>query len=203
MDWERMYRTWVIAGDALVTLLTVALAVIVVDRVGVAGQNHLIALGTVAAVLCALPASRAWSRRVLGAGTEEFSRVGRGLFLAAVLIALAGLLSGSLAVQPWVFVVVPVIALVTLPVRYLLRRWLHRVRRRGECLLPVMAAGDPATLQELIGRTRSESHVGWRVEAVAPPAVHATTVRSQVCRWSAGCTMSQRTSAEVAIAWSR
>jgi hypothetical protein len=127
----------------------------------------------------------------------------RGLFLAAVLIALAGLLSGSLAVQPWVFVVVPVIALVTLHLRYLLRRWLHRARRRGQCLLPLMVAGDPATLRELIERTRVESHVGWRVEAVCTSGDARITARSQACPWSGGCTISRDTSAGVAVGWSR
>ncbi|WP_245976123.1 sugar transferase [Amycolatopsis palatopharyngis] len=170
MEWERRYLACVIACDVLVTLLVVALAVVAIDELGGPVAIHqMIAFGTAVAVLSALPANRAWSLRVLGAGSEEFSRLGRGLFLAAVLIALVGLISGSLAVQPWVFVVVPVIAVVAFPLRYVLRRLLHGARRRGECLLPVMAAGAPDTLRELIERTRTESHVGWRVAAVCTP----------------------------------
>ncbi|SFB23046.1 exopolysaccharide biosynthesis polyprenyl glycosylphosphotransferase [Amycolatopsis marina] len=172
LAWERRYLASVITADVLVTLLVVALAVVFIEGLGgPVGVHQLIAFGTVLAVLAALPATRAWSLRVLGAGSEEFSRLGRGLFIAAVLIALAGLISGSLAVQAWVFVVVPVIALVAFPLRYLLRRLLHGARRRGECLLPVMAAGAPGTVRELIERTRTESHVGWRVEAVCTTEV--------------------------------
>jgi lipopolysaccharide/colanic/teichoic acid biosynthesis glycosyltransferase len=124
------------------------------------------AIGTVAAVLCALPASRAWSQRVLGEGAEEYRCLGRGLISAAVLVALGGVLFGALGVQVWVFIVVPSIPLLAFPQRYVLRRILHRQRRHGRCLLPVMAAGSPESVRDLINRTRAEPHVGWRVEAV-------------------------------------
>jgi exopolysaccharide biosynthesis polyprenyl glycosylphosphotransferase len=82
-------------------------------------------------------------------------------------VALAGLLFGALDVQPWVFVAVPVVGLISLPQRYLLRQFLHHARNKsGTCMLPVMAAGAPATVRDLIERTRADSHVGWRVEAV-------------------------------------
>src|SRR6266702_2818079 len=42
--------------------------------------------------------------------------------------------------RPWVFLVMPTIALLAMPFRYLLRRYLHRARREGRCLLPVVAA---------------------------------------------------------------
>jgi exopolysaccharide biosynthesis polyprenyl glycosylphosphotransferase len=102
---------------------------------------------------------------VLGEGAEEYRRLGRGLVTAAVLVALGGLLFGALDVQPWVFLVVPAIGAVALPQRYFLRQVLHRQRRHGRCLLPVMAAGSPETVADLIGRTRAEPYVGWRVEA--------------------------------------
>src|SRR3712207_8123076 len=45
-------------------------------------------------------------------------------------------------VRPWVFGVVPAVLLVAAPLRYLLRRGLHRRRRKGRCMLPVLAAGS-------------------------------------------------------------
>jgi exopolysaccharide biosynthesis polyprenyl glycosylphosphotransferase len=65
-----------------------------------------------------------------------------------------------------VFVVVPTVGVLALCQRYILRRMLHRARHRGQCMLPVMAAGAPDTVGELIERTRADAHVGWRVEAV-------------------------------------
>jgi exopolysaccharide biosynthesis polyprenyl glycosylphosphotransferase len=161
--WEAHYRVWVVGSDVFATLLVIAIAAAIIDKFA---PHDMHAIGTAAAVLCSLPASRAWSQRVLGEGAEEFRRLGRGLITAGVLVALGGLLFGALGVQAWVFFVVPAIALAAFPQRYVLRRILHRRRRHGRCLLPVMAAGSPETVRDLIGRTRLEPHVGWRVEAV-------------------------------------
>jgi hypothetical protein len=157
-------------------VLVIAVAAAVIDRFA---PHDMHAIGTAAAVLCALPASRAWSQRVLGEGAEEYRRLGRGLFSAAVLVALGGVFFGALGVQAWVFIVVPAIALIAFTQRYFLRRVLHRQRRQGKCLLPVMAAGSLETVRDLIDRTRLEPHVGWRVEA-ACTFTDADTARANV-----------------------
>jgi exopolysaccharide biosynthesis polyprenyl glycosylphosphotransferase len=163
--WERRYRAAVISGDILATVIVIAVAALVIFRIS--HQPYLLhASGTAATILCVLPISRAWSQHVLGEGAEEYRRLVRGLVAAAVLVALAGLLFGALDVQPWVFVVVPTVGVLALCQRYILRRMLHRARHRGQCMLPVMAAGAPDTVGELIERTRADAHVGWRVEAV-------------------------------------
>ncbi|HET6500240.1 MAG TPA: sugar transferase [Amycolatopsis sp.] len=163
--WERRYRALVIASDVLATLVVITAAAI-----GILRTTHqpyfLHASGTAATILCVLPMSRAWSLHVLGEGAQEYGRLIRGLAAAAILVALAGLLFGALDVQPWVFVVVPAVGILALVQRYLLRQLLHRARRGGECMLPVVAAGSPDTVRELIDRTRADAHVGWRVEAV-------------------------------------
>ncbi|GAA4547753.1 sugar transferase [Amycolatopsis samaneae] len=161
--WERRYWAWVVGSDVFAVALVIAVSAYIIDRVA---PHDMHAFGTAAAVLFSLPVSRAWSQRVLGEGAEEYRTLGRGLILAAVAVAFGGLLFGALEVQVWVFIVVPAIALVAFPQRYVLRQVLHRRRRHGRCLLPVMAAGSVDTLADLIERTRREAHVGWRVEAV-------------------------------------
>ncbi|MBK1788063.1 sugar transferase [Prauserella cavernicola] len=168
LAWERRYRVWVILADTLATALVVVAGALFIGDFQRFDEPHTI--GTAAAILCSLPASRAWNKHGLGEGAEEFRRVGRGLVIAAVLVALGGLLAGALEVKPWVFYVVPAVALVILPTRYALRRLVHRLRRQGQYLLPVMAAGHPDTVHDLIERTRAMSHVGWRVEAVCTPS---------------------------------
>ncbi|SFQ52244.1 exopolysaccharide biosynthesis polyprenyl glycosylphosphotransferase [Amycolatopsis arida] len=169
--WERRYRAVVVVTDVVATITVTGIAAALLP--GTSDQRVpplWLATGTALAVLAALPLARAWHQGPLGAGPEEFHRLGRGLVGAAVLVAFIGLLAGVLAVRPCVFVVLPALAAVLFPQRYLLRRLLHRARRRGRCLLPVLAAGDPTTLRDLIERTRQESHVGWRVEAVCTSA---------------------------------
>ena len=164
--WEGRYRAWVIGADVFATLLVISAAALLILRV--TGRPYFLhASGTALAILCALPFNRAWNQDVLGEGAEEFRRVGRSLVQAAVVVALAGLVFGALDVQPWVFLAVPLVGLIALPQRYVLRRILHRFRNsNGTCMLPVMAAGAPGSVRDLIERTRADAHVGWRVEAV-------------------------------------
>jgi exopolysaccharide biosynthesis polyprenyl glycosylphosphotransferase len=165
--WEPRYRRLVIFSDVIVAVCT---SLIVGGAISVSGAALFkdLALGvlTVAVVLCSLAAGRAWNPVVLGQGAEEYVRLGRGMFTAGVTLALAGLATGVVSTRPWVFIVIPATALLALLARYLLRQFLHRARLVGECLLPVVAAGSPDTVRDLIKRTRDNPHIGWQVAAV-------------------------------------
>ena len=165
--WEPRYRRYVITSDVLVTILT---SVGIGGLVSVDGaalfKDLTLGFLTVISVLCALAMNRAWHPTVLGQGAEEYVRLGRGMFSAAVALGLAGLATGVVSTRPWVFIVIPSTAVVGLGFRYLLRQVLHRARYEGECLLPVMAAGSIDTIRDLIKRTKDAPHVGWRVDAV-------------------------------------
>ncbi|WP_425840267.1 sugar transferase [Streptomyces fractus] len=174
-DWEQRYRRIVIISD------TVATAVVVATFGGFFGVRDaanwhekwkILAFGTELLVLAMLAVSRSWAPAVLGQGAEEFRRLGRSLFMTTVVLALGGIALTSRNIKLWIFVAVPTIALVTMIARYLLRLWLHRERKEGRCLRPVLAAGSPATVRDLISRTRKFPHLGWRVEAVCMPDGH-------------------------------
>ncbi len=126
----------------------------------------ILAFGTEILVLAALAMSRAWAPSVLGQGAEEFRRLGRSLFTAVVVLALGGIALTSRNIKLWIFVAIPAIGLLTMTARYLLRLRLHKQRQDGRCLRPVLAAGSPATVMDLINRARKFPHLGWRVEAV-------------------------------------
>ncbi|MGW3379130.1 sugar transferase [Streptomyces albogriseolus] len=168
-DWEHRYRRTVITSDTVATAVVVAG---IGNFFGVrdAADWHekwgILAFGTWLLVLGALAVSRSWSPTVLGQGAEEFRRLGRSLFMATVVLALGGIALTSRNIKLWIFVAVPAIALVTMTMRYLLRLWLHRQRKEGRCLRPVLAAGSPDTVRDLIARTRKYPHLGWRVDAV-------------------------------------
>jgi exopolysaccharide biosynthesis polyprenyl glycosylphosphotransferase len=167
--WERHYRWAVIGSDLLATGLALLIAATLLGRhVNVDGPYRLLisALVTVVVVCGSLMASRSWRGHVLGHGAEEFRRLGRALVTAAVILALVSLAVGDGNGRPWVFLVIPTIAVLAMPQRYLLRRYLHRARKDGRCMLPVLAAGSTETVHDLITRTRNMSHLGWRVEAV-------------------------------------
>ncbi|MGI5472272.1 sugar transferase [Streptomyces sp. CA-132043] len=168
-DWEQRYRRTVITSDTVAAGLVVA-AIGNFFGVRDAANWHekwgILAFGTELLVLGALAVSRSWAPAVLGQGAEEFRRLGRSLFTATVVLALGGIALTSRNIKLWIFVAIPAIALVTMTERYLLRLRLHKQRKRGLCLRPVLAAGSPDTVRDLITRTRKFPHLGWRVEAV-------------------------------------
>ncbi|MFF4040302.1 sugar transferase [Streptomyces sp. NPDC001816] len=169
IDWEQRYRRAVIISDTVATAFVVAA---IGDFFGArdAANWHekwgILAFGTELLVLGALAVSRAWAPAVLGQGAEEFRRLGRSLFTATVVLALGGIALTSRNIKLWIFVAIPAIALITMIERYVLRLWLHRQRKEGRCLRPVLAAGSTDTVRDLITRTRKFPHIGWRVEAV-------------------------------------
>jgi exopolysaccharide biosynthesis polyprenyl glycosylphosphotransferase len=167
LGWESRYRWAVIASDLLAMLLAVLLVggIVVGDHVGGVWSAVDLAGLTVLVVTAALALNRGWHPSVLGQGAEEFRRLGKGLAAAVVVLALGGLAGGMPGVRPWVFAVVPAIAVFAAALRYQLRRFLHRARRAGRCLLPVLVAGADDTVLDLITRTRGTPHLGWRVEA--------------------------------------
>jgi exopolysaccharide biosynthesis polyprenyl glycosylphosphotransferase len=167
LGWESRYRRAVIASDLLATTLAILVVggFIVVRRGAPLRPAVDLAVLTILVVTAALALNRGWHPSVLGQGAEEFRRLGKGLAAAVVLLALGGLAGGLRDMRPWVFAVVPAIAVFAVAQRYQLRRFLHRARRSGRCLLPVLVAGRADTVLDLIGRTRGAPHIGWRVEA--------------------------------------
>jgi exopolysaccharide biosynthesis polyprenyl glycosylphosphotransferase len=167
--WERHYRRAVIASDLVATATAVGVVGIMLGaRIGMVDRLARVipAVGTIIVVFGALAACRAWRSNVLGQGAEEFRRLGRGLLAGTLVLALIALATDDADGRPWVFLVMPAVALLAMPMRYLLRRALHHYRRDGRCLLPVLAAGSLDAVSDLIERTRRAPHLGWRVEAV-------------------------------------
>ncbi|PKV89768.1 sugar transferase [Streptomyces sp. TLI_146] len=169
IDWEQRYRRAVITSDTLATAFVVAGIGIFFGARDAANWHEkwrILAFGTELLVLGALAVSRAWAPAVLGQGAEEFRRLGRSLSTAAVVLSLGGIALASRNIKLWIFVAIPAIALITMTTRYLLRLWLHKQRKEGRCLRPVLAAGSPDTVRDLITRTRKFPHLGWRIDAV-------------------------------------
>ncbi|GAA3004391.1 sugar transferase [Actinokineospora diospyrosa] len=166
--WEPRYRTGVLLADLFSVLFGVlVVGGFVANRVDPASPlitpTGVVTFGVLVA---SLMVNRVWNLAILGQGAEEFRRLGRAFVAASVVLALGGLLFDITQIRPWVFIVVPATALLVFPMRYVLRQFLHRARREGRCLLPVMAAGNVETIRDLITRTRGATHLGWRVAAV-------------------------------------
>ena len=168
--WESQYWTAVVVSDLLVLGVITLLSVTLTASPLVAPHNTVVtAVMTALTVVAGLAVSRAWEPRVLGQGAEEFRRLGRGVIGAGVAMALAALALNAPYLRSWVFGAVPAVLLFAAPLRYVLRRVLHRQRNNGRCMLPVLAAGSVEEIADLVGRTEREQHNGWRIEAACTP----------------------------------
>jgi exopolysaccharide biosynthesis polyprenyl glycosylphosphotransferase len=168
--WEPHYvRSVVLADVVVIAIVSVFGAIFTAARHPHTDLPYTLTAVTDLALLGALAVSRAWELRILGQGAEEFRRLGRGVAGAGIVIALAGLALEKPEVRPWVFGVVPLVLVLGALTRYSLRRVLHRYRRKGRCMLPVLVAGRVDEVADLIERTRREEYNGWKIEAACTP----------------------------------
>lgn len=170
--WETRYMAAAITLDCL----AIAISVFVGYELGLGSHvpefgDVSPGVGIVAGTLtvCALIVTRAWDPRVLGHGSEEFSRLIRAVVTSAVTLGLLGLALEALAPRPWVFGLMPMAGALAAGGRLLLRLRLHRLRDRGRCAYPVLVVGDIESVTDLIGRTRRDSRRGWVVSGVCTP----------------------------------
>ncbi|SDN56406.1 exopolysaccharide biosynthesis polyprenyl glycosylphosphotransferase [Allokutzneria albata] len=173
LGWEQRYQRSVIVSDICAIVATTTLVAVGAAVSGSAAYSPrwagVLAGGAGAVAVVMLSLCRAWDVRVLGQGPEEFRRVGRAAVIAMLALSVIALAVRLDELRPWVFVGMPALAVTAVSQRYLLRKVLHARRREGSCLLPVLAAGTVEAVHDLIRRTRSDSHIGWRVEAVCTP----------------------------------
>jgi len=129
------------------------------------------ALGIVVSALTfvCLFITRVWDPRMLGQGSEEFSRLMRAFITSAVLLGLLGLGLQLPAVRPWVFGLLPLAGALSLTGRFALRKWLHRNRSRGRFIHSMLAIGTTESIEDLIRRTRRDQYNGWHVSGACTP----------------------------------
>jgi len=166
--WEWRYKTAAVVSDSgvvLVGALVGGLLGLGNGSTGVWTSWYLAAAVALVTLGCAA-VSGTWDIRVLGQGSEEYSRVLRAVVTSTVVVGLIGLALELNAVRPWVFAVIPAIGVATGLVRYGLRRGVHRRRAQGRCMRTVLAVGSARSVAELIRRTRRAPHAGWTVTGV-------------------------------------
>jgi exopolysaccharide biosynthesis polyprenyl glycosylphosphotransferase len=104
--------------------------------------------------------------RFLGTGADEFRRVlNAGLSLTGGLALISYAVNNELS-RAYLIISMQVIVVLDLMVRYALRRRLHYLRLRGECMSTVVAVGHETAVGQLIKELRREPHHGLQVVAV-------------------------------------
>jgi exopolysaccharide biosynthesis polyprenyl glycosylphosphotransferase len=171
--WEARYRRILVLADLTVGLAAGALAFAV--RFGGEGvttynQVYLPVSGLFPVVFVAvLAANRAYERRHLYVGTDEYQRVLRaGLWLIAGAAVSSYALEIPLA-RGWLVVVLPMATLTSLVARFAIRKGLHRARERGEQLRRVVVVGHELAVLDLTARLGRERYHGLEVVGACVP----------------------------------
>jgi exopolysaccharide biosynthesis polyprenyl glycosylphosphotransferase len=107
----------------------------------------------------------AYEKRFLGTGSDEFRRVlNAGLSLTGALALISYMVNNELS-RIYLLVSMQVVVVLDLVVRYALRKRLHWLRKQGQCMTTVVAAGHEPAVRQLISELRREPHHGLQVVA--------------------------------------
>jgi exopolysaccharide biosynthesis polyprenyl glycosylphosphotransferase len=166
-------RTPVLVVDLVVIGVVTATAAATRTSVGTPlwGVGDAVACAVLVALLVAvaLPLFGCWDERELGRGREEYARLVRALASAVVVAALLALAVKESTLRPWVFVVLPLLAVALLAARWVRRAWTRRARRHGRRLNRVLVAGGRHDAGRLVARARRVPEHGWLVVGACVP----------------------------------
>ncbi len=171
-SWYVKYRRLLICGDAAVLGVAVFVTFALLFTVGqsVAGAQFL-TYGWLAPVLVGawaftLGAADSRSLQIVGAGLEEYRRV---------IMASLGLF-GGLAIMSYLFdsALSRALFVTTLPLgialllleRWLLRKLLHGLRRRGRAMTQTLVVGNSSAVADVVAQLSRDVSVGYRAVAM-------------------------------------
>jgi exopolysaccharide biosynthesis polyprenyl glycosylphosphotransferase len=170
--WERRYVRALVACDlaAGVAAGAVTFGLRFGDQVTAYNRTYL-ALSALLplALLLVMAVSRAYERRYLFVGTDEYQRVLRG---GVGVIAGAALVSYALGLdlaRSYVLAALPTAIATAVVLRFALRKRLHAVRARGECLRRVIVVGHELSVVGITRQLRRERYHGLEVVGACLP----------------------------------
>nr|WP_306661477.1 sugar transferase [Mangrovihabitans endophyticus] len=173
--WERRYVRNLLVADltAGVAAGAATFAVRFGTQVTAYNRGYLLLSALLPLVmLLALVGSRAYERRYLFVGTDEYERVIRG---GIGLIAGAAVLSYALGLdlaRSYVLAALPATVASALVLRFALRKRLHLSRARGECLRRVLVVGHEMSVVSITRQLRRERYHGLEVVGACLPEHH-------------------------------
>jgi exopolysaccharide biosynthesis polyprenyl glycosylphosphotransferase len=112
-----------------------------------------------------LAVSGAYTQRVIGAGSDEFRRVGHAGLLTLSLFSFVSYAAKAELSRAFVVFGIPGLVLVTLLVRVAARSVLRELRRRGACLKRVVVVGRGGAVLSLVDRLQTQRPAGLQVVA--------------------------------------
>ena len=173
--WERQYVRSLVLCDLLagVAAGAVTFAVRFGDEVTTYNRSYVwLSALLPLALLAVLVVSRAYERRYLFVGTDEYQRVFRG---GVGLIASVALVSYALNLdlaRSYVLAALPIATVSAVVLRFALRKRLHLARARGERLRRVIVVGHELSVIGIARQLRRERYHGLEVVGACLPPDH-------------------------------
>lgn len=169
--WEARYVQLLLVVDFLATLLA-TLAAFVLRFQGAEYARWYLALSALipAVWLGVLALTHAYERRLLFVGGDEYQRILRaGVRLTAGMALASYILNADLA-RGYLLIVLVLTTALSLLGRFLLRKLLHRGRRRGAYMHRVLVVGHAAAVAQVTRQLHRRYHHGLQViGACLPP----------------------------------
>jgi exopolysaccharide biosynthesis polyprenyl glycosylphosphotransferase len=122
------------------------------------------------AMVGVLALARAYDKRILYVGTEEYDRVIRGGVALIAGIAATSYALGLPTARSYVLLALPGATATVVLTRFALRKRLHRKRERGQCLRRVIVVGHELAVLALTKQLRRERFHGLDVIGACLPA---------------------------------
>ncbi|MGA5301506.1 sugar transferase [Nucisporomicrobium flavum] len=173
--WERRYVRMLVVGDltAGVAAGAVTFGLRFGDEVTTYNRWYLLLSALLpVALLAVLVVSRAYERRFLFVGTDEYQRVLRG---GVGLIASAAVVSYALELdlaRSYVLAALPTAIGTAVVLRFAMRKRLHIERARGESLRRVLVVGHELSVIGITRQLRRERYHGLEVVGACLPPDH-------------------------------
>lgn len=169
--WQRKYFAGIIGSDIAAGLIGAALAFFArFGHVNDGTRVYALALIAMPAVwIAVLGLSRAFEKRYLFVGTEEYQRT---VHAAVALTAAVAIVSYGLELptsRVFVLIAIPTAAACSIIARFGWRKWLHHMRRDGRCMKRVVLVGHESSVAALIVQLRREHYHGLKVVAACLP----------------------------------
>jgi exopolysaccharide biosynthesis polyprenyl glycosylphosphotransferase len=169
--WEARYLKLLLAADFLAAFVA-SLAAFVLRFRGAEYANWYLVLSCVIPPmwLAVLAATRAYERRLLFVGVDEYQRALRAAGRLTVGAALVSYVAHADIARGYLFIVLALTTVLTLIQRWVLRKLLHRARKRGRCMHRVMVLGHAGAVAQMTAQLHRRNHHGLQVVGACLPA---------------------------------
>ena len=163
--WRRTYVRCVALADFGAAVVAAVTAVGARFGTGVTGRYLVVAAALPLLWILAVRIVGGYEMRFLGTGSDEFRRVlNAGVTLTSALILISYSANAELS-RAYLAISMSVVVTLDMLARFALRKRLHKVRCRGQCMSTVVAAGHAPAVERLISELRREPHHGLEVVA--------------------------------------